>query len=106
VTNLLSNALRHTPAQGTVHVEVRTSPDGGSILTVEDNGEGIPAEDLPHVFERFYRVDRSRNRGTGGAGIGLAITRAVVEAHHGSMEAKSVEGRGSVFSAKFPPALL
>ena len=104
VTNLLSNALRHTPERGTVHVRVRTLPDGGSVLSVEDDGEGIPAADLPHVFERFYRVDRSRNRGTGGAGIGLAIAKAVVEAHHGTLEASSVEGKGSEFTATFPSA--
>jgi signal transduction histidine kinase len=104
VTNLLSNALRHTPEGGTVRVRVRALPDGGTALSVEDDGEGIPAADLPHVFERFYRVDRSRNRGTGGAGIGLAIAKAVVLSHHGTLEASSAEGRGSTFTAAFPPA--
>ena len=102
LTNLLSNALRHTPEHGSVHVRVRALPAGGSVLSVDDDGEGIPAADLPHIFERFYRVDRSRNRGTGGAGIGLAIAKAVVEAHHGTLEASSVEGRGSSFTATFP----
>ena len=102
LSNLLSNALRHTPAGGSVKVAVRRAPDGRASLTVEDNGEGIPAADLPHVFERLYRVDRSRNRGTGGAGIGLAIAKAIVEAHRGTLDARSEEGKGSVFAALFP----
>ncbi len=80
--NLLDNALRHTPAGGAVTVAVHTVDDAATV-TVADNGPGIPPADLPHVFDRFYRGDRSRNRATGGTGLGLAIARQLVEAHGG-----------------------
>ncbi|MBP6440421.1 MAG: HAMP domain-containing protein [Caldilineaceae bacterium] len=80
--NLLDNALRHTPAGGVVTVAVHTVDDAATV-TVADNGPGIPPADLPHVFDRFYRGDRSRNRATGGTGLGLAIARQLVEAHGG-----------------------
>jgi signal transduction histidine kinase len=82
--NLLDNALRHTPAGGTVTLAVRAT-DAAVFVTVTDDGPGIPAADLPHVFDRFYRGDRARSRSTGGTGLGLAIARQLVEAHGGSM---------------------
>ncbi|WP_338066771.1 sensor histidine kinase, partial [Mycolicibacterium houstonense] len=82
--NLLDNALRHTPAGGQVTIEAGMSADSDTVeLTVTDTGEGIPAEHLPHVFERFYRADTARDRDHGGSGIGLAIVKALVEAHGG-----------------------
>lgn len=92
--NLISNALRHTPAGREVTVSAR--PAGAMIeVAVADSGEGIAAQDLPHIFERFYRGEKSRNRATGGSGLGLAIARAVIEAHGGSIRAESQPGQGA-----------
>jgi two-component system sensor histidine kinase BaeS len=101
VINLLSNALEFTPAGG--NVDVRVSRDArGASLEVSDTGIGIGAADLPRIFERFYRVDPSRNRSTGGAGIGLAIARAIVQTHGGSITATSEPGKGSRFVITLP----
>lgn len=86
--NLLDNALRHTPSGGRVKVHV-TIAHNELITRVIDTGDGIAAEHLPHIFERFYRVDAARDRRHGGAGIGLAITKALVEAHGGHIIAES-----------------
>ncbi|MEZ4619364.1 MAG: ATP-binding protein [Caldilineaceae bacterium] len=86
--NLLDNALRHTPAGGLIELTLANVPDGVQVL-VRDNGEGIPAETLPHIFERFYRVDPARSRATGGSGLGLTITRQIVEGHGGQIEVHS-----------------
>ena len=94
-TNLVVNALQHTPAGGTVMLQVQSSGGMTSFL-VEDNGEGIPAEDLPHIFDRFYRGDPSRSRNTGGAGLGLAICKALAEAVGGQIKITSEVGRGTV----------
>lgn len=103
LSNLLGNAIRHTPSGGSVVVTARRQDDPpGVVLSVEDTGEGIPAEDLPHVFERFYRVDRSRSRRSGGSGLGLAIAQQLVEAHGGRIWAESEHGRGSRFSFFLP----
>ena len=90
--NLLENALRHTPAGSSVQVAAGPT-ERGVVLSVSDRGEGIAAEHLPHVFERFYRADDARDRGHGGSGVGLAITKALVEAHGGTITATS-EGAG------------
>jgi two-component system sensor histidine kinase BaeS len=99
--NLLSNALRHTSAGGRITLAGRAEA-GRASVEVSDTGAGIPAEDLPHVFDRFYRADRSRNRATGGSGLGLAIARQLVHAHGGEIEASSAPGRGSTFSFWLP----
>jgi two-component system OmpR family sensor kinase len=102
--NLLTNALRHTPKGGWVSVSAATAADAVEI-TVADNGEGIAPEDLPHVFDRFWRADRSRSRAEGGAGLGLAIVRAIVEAHGGQVSAASDgPGQGSTFRFALPMA--
>jgi signal transduction histidine kinase len=98
--NLLSNALRHTPAGGQVRLGLTRQPSAVT-LTVQDTGPGIPPEDLPRVFERFYRADRSRSE-DGASGLGLAIAKALVEAHGGSLEARSTLGQGSTFSMRLP----
>ena len=102
LNNLIGNALRHTPAQGRVSVQVRRTGRGVEV-TVSDTGEGIRAEDLPHVFERFYRGDasRSRNRGAG-AGLGLAIARSIVQAHSGDITVESRAGGGTRFTFLIP----
>ena len=100
--NLIENALRHTPPGGRVDVSARANHDELTVR-VADTGEGIPAEHLPHLFERFYRVDASRNRDHGGAGIGLAIAKALVEAHGGHVTATSDgPGRGTAFTISLP----
>jgi two-component system OmpR family sensor kinase/two-component system sensor histidine kinase BaeS len=101
--NLLANALRHTPAGGTITVSAAPS-DKAIHLTIRDTGEGISAEHLPHIFDRFYRGDRARARADGGAGLGLAIVRAIVEAHGGTVSAASsgLAGEGSTFVISLP----
>jgi len=99
--NLLSNAIKYTDSGGGVEVVLRGGADSCSV-TVSDTGIGIPAEELPHVFDRFFRSDRSRSRETGGAGIGLTIASAIVSAHGGRMEVSSEPGRGSVFTVFLP----
>lgn len=101
VLNLLANAVKFSPAGS--EVVLRTGSDATSaLLSVQDSGCGIAAEHLPHIFERFYRVDRSRTRATGGAGLGLAICKSLVEAHHGRISVTSHEGEGSIFTLHIP----
>ena len=104
LANLLENALRHTPAGGRVTVSARRRADEAE-LAVRDSGEGIPSDQLPRVFERFYRVDAGRTRTRGGSGIGLAIARPLVEAHGGRIRAQSAgPNRGAVFTVTLPVA--
>lgn len=98
--NILSNAYKYTNESGVVQVGLKQLKDVIRI-TVEDTGIGIPKEDIKHVFERFYRSDLSRNRGTGGTGIGLTITKAYVEAHEGSIRIESEEGKGTMVIIEF-----
>ncbi|MEV4901635.1 ATP-binding protein [Citricoccus sp. NPDC055426] len=100
--NLLTNALRHTPPGGTVTLHATSHRPGRLALMVADTGEGIGAEHLPQIFERFYRGDTARDRDHGGSGIGLAIARALVEAHGGTLSAVSGSGRGAVFTIDLP----
>lgn len=99
--NLIDNALRHTPEGGRIRVEL-DARDSDAVLRVRDNGAGIPYRDLPHIFERFYVVDRSRTRGSGGAGLGLAIVKNIVDAHGGAISAESTLGRGASFTVRLP----
>ena len=101
LNNLISNALRHTPPAGRVSVWVRRTSSRVEA-TVSDTGEGIRAEDIPHIFERFYRGEKSRNRGTGGAGLGLAIARGIVRAHGGDIRVESKVGKGTQFTFHIP----
>jgi len=99
--NLLDNAVAHTAKGGTIAVTARQ--EGNCVeVTVSDTGEGIPAEDLPNIFERFYRVDKSRTRATGGSGLGLTIAKRLVEAHGGRIEVQSELGKGSRFAFTLP----
>jgi heavy metal sensor kinase len=99
--NLLDNAIRYTPAQGIVSVSLRREGQM-AVVAVTDTGVGIPAEDIPFIFERFYRVDKSRSRAEGGSGLGLAICRHIAEAHGGKIEVESQVGVGSTFSVWLP----
>lgn len=101
LANLLSNAIKYTPEGGKIHVSVKDTEEKG-VLTIEDNGIGIPENDLPFIFERFYRTDKSRNRSTGGAGIGLTIAKAIVTAHGGTITAESSGGQGTRFTVVLP----
>ena len=99
--NLLENAVAHTSRGGSIMVEAWQ--EGGQVkVSVVDTGVGIPAKDLPNIFERFYRVDKSRARATGGSGLGLTIAKRLVEAHGGKIEAQSKLGKGSRFSFTIP----
>lgn len=101
LNNLVSNALRHTPPGGKVEVHASRQVDWARV-DVRDSGAGIPAEDVPHVFERFYRGEKSRSRLTGGAGLGLAIARGIVEAHGGQIGVESASGEGANFYFVLP----
>ncbi|WP_456238095.1 sensor histidine kinase [Nonomuraea cypriaca] len=101
VGNLVSNAIRHTPSGGTVTLTARR--EGGQlVIDVVDTGVGIAPEDLPMVFERFWRADASRDRRTGGSGLGLSIVRKLVEAHGGTVSASSVPGEGTTLTLRLP----
>ena len=102
VGNLLENAISHTPEGGLVSVQADISETGAARVAVSDTGSGIPPDDLPLVFERFYRVDQSRTRSTGGAGLGLTIAKQLVEAHGGAIYAESEQGKGSRFVFELP----
>lgn len=101
IGNLVENAVRHTPPSG--HVTLRLASDSDEVrVTVEDDGEGIPPEALPHVFERFFRVDSARSRSEGGAGLGLAIVKSVAQAHGGSVAIDSELGKGTKVTLRLP----
>lgn len=99
--NLISNALRHTPTGGTITTSVEVK-ENRVVVSVRDTGSGIPPEQLPHVFERFFRADRSRARATGGSGLGLTIAKRIVEAHGGQIWVQSWLGAGSTFAFSLP----
>lgn len=101
VGNLVSNALRHTPPGGRVGLRAWRE-DGDIVIVVTDTGSGIGPEDLPRVFERFWRAERSRNRHTGGSGLGLPLVRHLVQAHGGTVSAESTLGEGSAFTLRLP----
>jgi heavy metal sensor kinase len=103
VVNLLDNAIKYTAEGGKVTVSV-TQRDGHAVLEVADNGLGISASDLPHVFERFYRADKARSRQMGGTGLGLSIVRSICLAHGGHVTVNSTEGYGSLVSVELPLA--
>jgi signal transduction histidine kinase len=101
LNNLIDNAIAHTPEGGKIDISVSVEEDQLKI-NVTDTGEGIPPEDIPYIFERFYRTDKSRSRTTGGSGLGLTIAKRLVEAHNGSIEVTSEPGKGSCFTFTLP----
>ncbi|VVD85512.1 Phosphate regulon sensor protein PhoR [Pandoraea cepalis] len=102
-SNLVSNAVRYTPPGGKIRIEWGPTDDGGARFAVTDSGLGIPAEHIPRLTERFYRIDRSRSRDTGGTGLGLAIVKHVLTRHQADLKVTSEVGRGSTFAIQFPP---
>jgi signal transduction histidine kinase len=97
--NLVGNAIHHNPDGCAVHLSVHREGES-ALLQIADEGTGIPAHALPHIFERFYRVDTSRSREHGGTGLGLSIVQSLAEAHGGSVEAASIPGKGTTFTLK------
>ncbi|GAA4870468.1 sensor histidine kinase ResE [Paenibacillus vulneris] len=106
MTNLLDNAIRHTPPQAQIQLRAAKHTYEGKdaiLLEISDQGQGIPAGDLPYIFERFYKADKARTRGTsGGTGLGLSIVKSIVEAHKGTVQVKSTVGQGTTFSVILP----
>ncbi|MEW6736641.1 MAG: ATP-binding protein [Acidobacteriota bacterium] len=103
IVNLLDNAIKYTPEGGSVNVRI-SLVNRHALLEVTDNGAGIPTEALPHIFERFFRVDKARSREMGGAGLGLSIAKSICTAHGGQINVESVEGKGSRFQIMLPLA--
>lgn len=103
VVNLLDNAIKYTPSGGKVMVDL-FQDENKAVLAIRDTGIGIPQKDIQHIFERFYRVDRARSRGTGGTGLGLSIAQQIVLMHRGKIEVQSVEGEGTEFTVTLPLA--
>ena len=100
---LIDNAIKYTPEGGKVHIRLEALL-GQATINVTDSGIGIADSDRPHIFDRFWRADKVRSRGVGGAGIGLSIARWIVEQHHGSIEVQSQPSQGSTFTVKIPLA--
>ena len=101
--NLMDNGIKYSGTDGFVHAAAATDGDW-VVLTVEDNGIGIPEDDLPHIFERFYRVDKMRSRAIGGTGLGLSIVKDTVENRGGSITAAARQGGGTVFTVRLTRA--
>ena len=101
VINLLNNAIKYTHEGGEIRIKLSES-EGNAVMQIQDNGVGISLEELPYIFERFYRADKSRNRMTGGSGIGLTIVKSIILAHDGVVEVQSELGKGSVFTVTLP----
>lgn len=101
LTNLVSNAVKYTPNGGEIRITISETEDS-VVFSIEDNGIGIPEKELPYIFERFYRADKSRNRMTGGSGIGLAIVKSIVTAHGGTVDLESRLNKGSCFMVALP----
>ncbi|KAF1857296.1 hypothetical protein Lal_00015335 [Lupinus albus] len=102
VVNILTNSIKYTPEGGSITVSARLSAGNRVEIRIQDTGSGIEPQDLPHIFERFYRADKARTRETGGTGLGLAIVRDIVVMHNGHVEVESTVGQGSVFVIHLP----
>ncbi|MCX8031741.1 MAG: cell wall metabolism sensor histidine kinase WalK [Thermodesulfovibrionales bacterium] len=101
IINLLSNAIKYSRDGGKIYIEVKGKSEG-AYIKIKDDGMGIPKKDLPYIFERFYRVDQSRNKETGGAGIGLSIVKRIIEMHKGEISVNSELNKGTEFIIKLP----
>lgn len=103
--NIVENAVKYTPARGSILVRLLRE-SGFAVLRVSDTGIGIPQEDLPHIFDRFYRVDKARSQDVQGNGLGLAIVKWIIEAHHGTIAVESIAGKGTIFTVRFKEELM
>jgi two-component system phosphate regulon sensor histidine kinase PhoR len=103
--NLLANAIKFNRPEGEVRVRVTHNEDGRIAVVISDTGVGIPSQDLPRIFERFYRVDKARSRESGGTGLGLAIAKHIMLAHSGTIHAESELNHGSIFLFTLPAAV-
>nr|WP_245522834.1 ATP-binding protein [Thermoanaerobacter italicus] len=101
IVNLVTNAIKYTPENGMIKIMTEYDESFASLI-VEDNGIGIPKEDLPRIFERFYRVDKARSRELGGTGLGLSIVKQIVELHKGEVNIESEVGKGTIVRVKLP----
>jgi signal transduction histidine kinase len=99
--NILENAVRYTPTAGHISVSL-VKQESNAVVSISDTGIGIPPEHLPHIFERFYRVDKARARADGGVGLGLAIAKIIAESHKGKIEVESELGKGTTFTISLP----
>ncbi len=106
VSNLITNAIRHTPPETLIRITWSQTPSGDACLSVKDNGPGIAAQHLPHLTERFYRVDKGRSKDSGGTGLGLSIVQHIVNRHRGRLEIHSEPGKGAEFRVIFPANLV
>jgi two-component system phosphate regulon sensor histidine kinase PhoR len=102
VLNLVANAIKFNQAGGEVRIRVASDSPGEVSITISDTGVGIPSQDLPRIFERFYRVDKGRSRQVGGTGLGLTIVKHVIERMHGTIEVQSQLRHGSTFTVRLP----
>jgi signal transduction histidine kinase len=102
---LIDNAIKYTPEGGSVAVRLSAS-DGYAVASVTDSGIGIAPEDIPRIFDRFWRADKVRSRGMGGAGLGLSIARWIVTRHQGAIDVRSSPGKGTTFTVSLPLAVL
>jgi two-component system phosphate regulon sensor histidine kinase PhoR len=98
--NLINNAVAYTPVGGVITVAIEAN-EKNIVIHVSDTGTGIRKDEIPRIFERFYRVDKARSRHSGGTGLGLAIVKHLVEVHHGSISVNSVVGKGTTFTVTF-----
>jgi signal transduction histidine kinase len=101
LNNIISNAIKYSPQDGTAVRLSFVRKDGAHVIAITDRGPGIPAEELPYIFEPFYRVDKSRSKRTGGYGLGLSLCKTIMDAHQGRIEVESFSGEGTTVSLCF-----